>query len=155
MCRATRKWLTHSLTHSCVQMSITKNDELQRFFFPSSIQTTDTPLKASKTAPTTSTFCCILFSSEETCVIRTLPPICSPYVHMLFFSGIWLLGISMFFTLCILHNMRRLTLGDHVERLSLGTDLMTFFVNLRRVSDLSFLSDPPSQPCRLVPNRFI
>lgn len=28
----TRKWLTH--THSCVQMSITKSDEVQSFFFP-------------------------------------------------------------------------------------------------------------------------
>lgn len=81
----TRKWLTH--THSCVQMSITKSDEVQSFFFflqyPQAGQTSDTPLKGSKTAPTTSTFCCILFSPKETCVIRTLPSICSPYVQLL------------------------------------------------------------------------
>lgn len=47
---------------------------------PQGGQTTDTHLKGNKTAPTTSKSCCILFSSEETRVIRSPPPICSPYV---------------------------------------------------------------------------
>lgn len=44
-------------------------------------QTTDTPLKGNKTAPTTSKCCCILFSLEETCVF------CHQYApHMSKFS---------------------------------------------------------------------
>ncbi len=105
-----RKWLTH--THSCVQtidMSITGSDEVERRFFslqyPQAGQTTDTPLKGNKTAPTTSKSCCILFPSEETCVIRTLPPICSPYVqaHSFVFWGIWPLGHIYLSVLCAMY----------------------------------------------------
>lgn len=117
-------WCYNSLIHVCRCQSLWAMNCKEVFFlpYPHAGQITDTPLKESKTAPTTSKLCCIFLLWDHNSTTNVLPICSSPL--FCFLRNLAFRHICLFFFF-----FPSVTWEGCLPKVCFSTDLMAFFIN--------------------------